>query len=523
MRGYLCLVLHAHLPFVRHPEHERSLEELWLFEALTETYLPLLQLLDGWARDRIVPRLTLTLSPTLCAMLEDPFLQERYLRHLDDLIELAEKEVHRTSWEADLQNVALFYLDRFCRAREFYLGRQGHLLKEFRRHQDLGNIEIITCAATHAVLPLLRDRAAVQAQVRVGCESYQRAFGCAPRGIWLPECAYANGLEDVLHEAGLRWFAVDTHGLLHARPRPRFRTFAPVFVPPGVAAFGRDHDSARQVWSRHEGYPGDPRYREFYRDIGFDLEHDYLRPHRAAPEARGFTGIKYYRITGAQTGKAIYNRHEALEAAATHARHFLETRASHLGRVAKIIQRPPVILAPYDAELFGHWWFEGPEFLDGVVRRAGEFAEALRLATPEEYLREQPVQQVATPSASSWGEAGHWRVWLNEKNEWIFRTLQLAHRRMGQLVKRFESPSSVENRALTQALRELLLAQSSDWPFILRTGTSPGYAEKRVREHLDRFNQLSDHLLAADLDEGILAAWEQQDNLFPEVSWRVWG
>jgi 1,4-alpha-glucan branching enzyme len=522
MRGFLCLLLHAHLPFVRHPEHERSLEEQWLFEAITETYLPLIQLLDAWARDGINPRLTLTLSPTLCAMLLDPLLRQRYRRHVENLIELAEKEVHRTQLQPSFQELARFYLDRFNRARDLYLACGGDLVGKFRKHQDLGNIEVITCAATHAVLPLLQDPAAIRAQIFVGCEDYRRRFGRNPRGIWLPECAYTDGLESVLHDAGLRWFVVDTHGILHARPRPRFRSFAPVFTPAGVAAFGRDYDSARQVWSRHEGYPGDPRYREFYRDIGFDLESDYLRPHRAVPEGRGFTGIKYHRITAREGGKAVYDRRAAMEAAAMHACHFLQTRADHLRRVAEIIKRPPVIMAPYDAELFGHWWFEGPDFLDSLVRQAGNFNDVLKLATPEEYLHEQPTQQVATPAPSSWGEEGYWRVWLNEKNEWIFRGLQAAHRRMGDLAARFTQPDPLEHRALTQAVRELLLAQASDWPFILRTGTSPGYAEKRVKDHLGRFNDLAAQLLAGKVDETRLSAWEQLDNLFPELDWCLW-
>jgi len=146
----------------------------------------------------------------------------------------------------------------------------------------------------------------------------------------------------------------------------------------------------------------------------------------------------------------------------------------------------------------------------------------VKLATPEEYLRDQPTQQVATPAPSSWGEQGYWRVWLNEKNEWIFRSLQAAHRRMGELATRFTQPNPLEQRALTQAVRELMLAQTSDWPFILRAGTSPGYAEKRVKDHLGRFNALAAQLLVSKVDEPKLSAWEQLDNIFPELDWRLW-
>src|SRR5215471_11972024 len=121
MPGYLSLVLHAHLPFVRHPEHEKFLEENWLFEAISETYIPLLEVMERWLRDGMETRLTLTLSPTLCSMLLDPLLQERYLRHLEELIDLAEKEVHRTHWDRSFHELALFYRRRFGQVRDTYL------------------------------------------------------------------------------------------------------------------------------------------------------------------------------------------------------------------------------------------------------------------------------------------------------------------------------------------------------------------------------------------------------------------
>jgi 1,4-alpha-glucan branching enzyme len=523
MTGYLALVLHAHLPFVRHPEHERFLEENWFFEAITESYVPFLQLLEGWQRDQLPVRLALTLTPTLCAMLRDPLLQTRCRRYLDERIELAEKEVHRTTFEKAFHELALFYQKRFHRIRHTYLAAGGDLVGAFRSFQDQGRLEILTSAATHAVLPLLAGHApSVRAQVLVARDDYRRCFGCDPRGIWLPECAYVEGLEAVLAEANLRWFITDTHGLLNARPRPRYGVFAPIFTSRGVAAFGRDRDSAKQVWSRQEGYPGDPRYRDFYRDIGFDAEMDYLEPHLPAPHERGFTSIKYYRITGATVAKEVYDRRAALEAADGHAAHFLAARLRQFERLSGILDRPPIVLSAYDAELFGHWWFEGPEFLDAFVRKASQGQQPFTLITPGEYLRRHPTNQVATPAASSWGEAGYWSVWLNEANEWIYPHLHVAQERMSELARRFGQPSPLQERALKQAARELLLAQASDWPFILRAGTSPEYARRRVKDHLLRFSQIYEQLIGNSVDENALTEIEATDNLFPEVNYRYW-
>ena len=217
MQGYLSLVLHAHLPFVRHPEHEKFLEESWLFEAITETYVPLLQILEGWRRDGMAAPLTLSLSPTLCSMLLDPLLQQRYERHLNSLIDLAEKEIHRTHWDRAYRELAWMYHHRFTTIRDTWVAQRGDLVAAFRGFQDENKIEIITTAATHGLLPLLADHPpSVRAQILTARDHYRSCFGRDPRGIWLPECAYAAGVETFLREANIRWFILDTHGVLHA-------------------------------------------------------------------------------------------------------------------------------------------------------------------------------------------------------------------------------------------------------------------------------------------------------------------
>jgi 1,4-alpha-glucan branching enzyme len=523
MPGYLALVLHAHLPFVRHPEHHRFLEESWLFEAMTESYLPLLQVMEGWHRDGVKAPLTLTLSPTLCSMLLDPLLQDRYLRHLQALIELADKETHRTRWDAGGQPLADFYVRRFSEIRDTYFRHGQDLVGAFRHFQDLGQLEIITCGATHALLPLLASHPpSIRAQLLTARDHHRRWFGTDPRGFWLPECAYVDGVEAVLQEANIRWFILDTHGVLHAAPRPRYGVFAPLYTPNGIAAFGRDLESAKQVWSRHEGYPGDPRYRDFYRDIGFDLDLDYVAPYLPSPDQRGFTGIKYHAITGGQGAKRPYDRAAALQAADAHAAHFLQARIEQLERLTALLDRPPLVVAPYDAELFGHWWYEGPEFLDWFVRKAVYDQRAFTLTTPQLYLERHPTQQVARPSASSWGEEGYWRAWLNETNEWIYPHLQIAQERMTDLVRRVPAHDPLIRRALQQAARELMLAQASDWPFILRTGTSPDYARRRVKDHLLRFIALHEQLTATRVDESWLREIEAKDNLFPDIEPGYW-
>jgi 1,4-alpha-glucan branching enzyme len=456
-------------------------------------------------------------------MLRDPLLQTRCRRHLEELVTLAEKEVVRTHWDRTCQGLAFFYHERFLNLRAQYESYHGDLVAAFGRLQEAGLLEIVTCAATHAVLPLLLPhRESVRAQIRVAVDHYRSCFGRPPVGFWLPECAYAPELEAFLRDAGLHWFVLETHGLLHARPRPRHGVFAPVLTPAGLAAFGRDPASARQVWSRQGGYPGEAAYRDFYRDIGFDLDLEYVGPHLPGGQLRTFTGLKYHRITGPRQEKALYDRQLALRAVEQHAEHFLRARLEQCARLAQAMDLPPLLVAPYDAELFGHWWFEGPEFLDSFVRRAAAAPHLLTLVSPTDYLRRHPTHLVAAPEPSTWGEGGHLKVWLNEKNAWLYPPLRAAQARMRELARLDARADDLAGRVLGQAARELLLAQASDWPFILHTGSSPDYARHRFTQHLARFSRLSDRFRGVPTSDTSLREMELQDNLFPEIDVRYW-
>ncbi|MCB2155086.1 DUF1957 domain-containing protein [bacterium] len=525
-KGYLSLVLHAHLPFVRHPEYEDFLEEDWLYEAITETYLPLLLMMEGLERDGVKFRLTFSMSPTLCSMLADPLLQERYLRHLGQLIELADKEVERTSAQADFHRTALMYQRKFRECWDAYQDRyQRDLLAQFRGFMDRGYLEVITCAATHGFLPLMQHHPeAVNAQVQIAVEHYKKTFGRQPRGIWSPECGYYPGMDGILKKNGLEYFFVDSHGILFASRRPKFGVFAPLKTPTGAYCFGRDVESSKSVWSADQGYPGDYRYREFYRDIGFDLDLDYIRPYIHESGLRVSTGIKYYKITGKGSlrEKDAYNERDAMEAAASHAGHFLFCRQQQALHLDGLMERPAIIVSPYDAELFGHWWFEGPHFLNYLLRKIHFDQEDIALVTPGDYLDEFPDNQVAIPSMSSWGSGGYNAVWLEGSNDWIYRHLHHAATRMIALANEYDDPDELTERALNQCVRELLLAQASDWAFIMKTNTQVRYAVKRTKDHLQRFLRLHQMILEEKIEEDFLAEQEFRDNIFPEVDYRVY-
>jgi 1,4-alpha-glucan branching enzyme len=522
--GYLALVLHAHLPFVRHPEAPSYMEEEWFFEAVTETYVPLLQTFERLASDGVDYRLTLSMSPTLLSMMTDELLQARYTAKIDKLVELAELEVKRTRYDARFRDLARMYLERFLEVRDSWRRYDRDLTRGFRALQDAGKVEVITCTATHPFIPLLdRNWAAIRAQVHVAATLYERIFGRRTQGMWLGECGYVPGVDELLREEGIRYFFVDTHGILFADQRPVYGVHAPLYCRTGVAAFGRDVDSSKQVWSSKEGYPGDPVYRDFYRDIGFDLDEAYIGPYIHPDGIRTYTGIKYFAIThGKLHDKLPYDPHRARERVQAHAADFVRKREAQVASLRSHMDRKPVVVAPYDAELFGHWWYEGPMFLDQVLRRLHAEQAMVAPITPSGYLAEYPSNQVSTPCASSWGAGGYGEYWCNGSNAWIYRHLHKMGERMVELAHRFTDPSELERRALNQAARELMLAQASDWAFIMRAGTTVAYATRRTNDHITRFHRLYDGLMSGQLDGAYLAEVERRDNLFPDLDYRIY-
>jgi 1,4-alpha-glucan branching enzyme len=515
--GYLGLVLHAHLPFVRHPEYPRFLEEHWLFEAITDCYLPLLEMLRRAAERGSRFRLTLSISPTLGSMLGDALLKQRYLDYLARLVRLCGDQ-QRGAQDADHRALAAYYHTRLARLRRFYLDElRTDVLGAFCDLESSNVLELMTTGATHGYLPLLRSEpAAVRAQLGVARDYFRDTFGHAPRGLWLPECGYYPGLEAEVEGAGYDYMILDAHGLQRAAPTPPAGVYA-AMESRGVAIFGRDPDSAHEVWSRESGYPGHPYYREYHRDLGYEPDTtgalgDFLPPGvGVAP-----TGLKYFRVTGGQGPKALYAPGLARQQAGRDAERFVSRRRRVLDRLGTSVTAP-LVVAPYDAELFGHWWFEGSAFLEGLARCL-DVTPDLESVTLGSYLDRFGTLSQGQPAASSWGKQGYNGAWLRPETGWVHLRLHQAATEFKRLVGRLGSTPSDHwtARLLRQGARSLLLAQASDWTFQMDR-TESGHAESVVRNQLARFSFLTGALRGNLVEEGRLTALERMDNLFPRI------
>jgi len=544
-RADFIFTLHSHLPYVlNHGRWPHGSD--WICEAALDTYLPLLEVFRGLAADAVPSPVTIGFTPVLANQLTSPTFASEMELFFDQRLKACDEAPASlaTTGDSHLLPLVEFWRDRLIRLRDLFHAIDRDIIAAFRALESAGRIEIISSAATHGYLPLLARDESIRLQLAVGVSEHRRLFGRSPKGCWLPECAYRprgpwepwpsaprtgvrRGIEEHLADAGFQYFFVDAHlaaagrplglsgdpagdPIVHMPARPGLPT-EPLRSPyrayrvahGSVAAYVRDPRASMQVWSRFEGYPGDEAYLEFHK-------------------MRWPGGLKFWRVTGPGVDlgeKQPYNPEAAAGRAREHANHF-----AHLlsGISADQMQnREGVVVAPFDTELFGHWWFEGPEFLGHVYRALGGKRDAIQPATGSRHLEAHPPRAAIRLPWGSWGANGDSSMWLSDQTAWTWE-------RLWPLEQAFwdAAPGALASPAarpvLAQAARELLLAQSSDWQFIISTGAAADYAEKRFREHCDDAEKLIAALgpgREGDLESAQRLAEElyQRDHLFPNV------
>jgi 1,4-alpha-glucan branching enzyme len=526
------LVLHSHLPWVLgHGRWPHGSD--WLSEAVLESYLPMLDVLDTLERERVPAPATIGVTPVLANQLASPACAQEFrllaagrIAACDD----AEREYASAGNERLAANVRAWRATLQQRVRQFE-AIDGDLLGALRRHAGAGRIELISSAATHAFLPLLARDESIELQLRVGRAEHQRLFGTAPAGCWLPECAYRPagpwapwpgapisamraGLESHLSAAGYAYVVIDAHMAhagqpLHAYDTGHTRLHLAAMRSPhadytigrgpdAVRLLVRDPASTRLVWSRAEGYPGAAPYLEFHK-------------------MRFPGGLRLWAVTAPRTdlgAKQPYDARIAREQARHHAEHFagvLRAQARH----AK--DADEVMVAPFDTELFGHWWYEGPDFLADAYRAlrgdtqvrpttAGAHVRRVRRATPLDV------------PAGSWGRDGDFGMWLNARTAPLWRRAWALEERFWRAAADVAGDALLEP-ILAQAARELLLMQSSDWPFLISTGEVADYASQRFAGHADALDTLLVALEGRRVDTvtSLMAALHARDDVFPDI------
>jgi len=532
------LALHSHLPYVlNHGRWPHGSD--WLCEAALDTYLPLLERLEELAGEGTAAPLTIGFTPVLANQLASPtFAREMDAFFAQRLAACDEAPASlATTGDQALLPLVDFWRARLTRLQTLFRKIDRDLVSAFRRLQERGRLEIIGSAATHGYLPLLARDESIRLQLAVGQQEHRRLFGVAPKGCWLPECAYRprkgsrRGIEEHLADAGFRYFFTDAHlaragtalggygdvplgaerfdAERHDDPAKPGRGTKATRSPyhayrvsraarGGVAALVRDPRSSMQIWSRHQGYPGDESYLEFHK-------------------IRWPGGLKLWRVSGANVdlgAKRPYEPLAALDRVTSHASHF-----AHLLESIAQEQRKDgagVIVAPFDTELFGHWWFEGADFLAAAYRALR--GKSVRAVMASQHLEAHAPRTAVQLAEGSWGANGDHSMWLNDRTAWTWT-------RLAPLEQAFwdAAPAALASAAarpvLAQAARELLLAQASDWQFIISTGAVVDYAERRFTQHCDDAERLI-KALVADAPQSVEALADElarRDDLFPDV------
>ncbi len=556
-QGAFTFVLHTHIPYTRLAGRWPHGEE-WIHEAAVETYIPLLNTLYDLCEANVPFRLTLGITPVLAEQLADADILAHLEQYLDDRIAAcaADRTYFTASATADptLNALAARYHREFSAVKTAFLNRFNRdLIGAFRKLQDDGYLDILTSAATHAYLPLLSRDSSLHAQLRTGIRTHERLFGRKPTGIWLPECAYRpayvteagvrrQGLETLLADYGLRYFFSETHaitggnpvgvaagevigpygsiqrryvipvrpeGVIPSRPTSIFRAYQVANAaddgnPSGVAVIGRNNVVAMQVWSAELGYPGDFDYREFHKRAGT-------------------SGLRYWRVTGVKLDlaqKDAYHPEWAAIKIDQHAEHFAHVIGDQLRDFrAQTNGEFGLVAANFDTELFGHWWHEGVAWLGSVLRHLAVSRE-IQLMTAAEYLDAHPPAETLMIPESSWGSGGGHFTWDNGDTHWMWPVIHEAEARMERLAQREATPESDEALVLAQAARELLLAQSSDWPFLVTTGQAREYAIQRFSSHMERFDRLANSLEIGQPDRALSDSYQVLDSLFADIDYR---
>ena len=396
------------------------------------------------------------------------------------------------------------------------------VVKGFKALEKAGCIDIVTTVATHAFLPLYQEfTGSIKSQIHTAVISHARAFNKEPKGMWIPELGYFPGLGKYLKQYGIEYSFIAAHGQLFASKKSKYGVYAPVETSSGMIAFSRDIPASVAVWSKEDGYPGNSVYRDSSQDIGYDQAFDYIGPYIYNDIIRISTGYKYYKIANG-TPCQIYDPEIALEKAKSHASNFVIHREKQVEKLSGMIDRPPLVICPYDSEVFGKWWFEGIFWLENVIRNISK-SDKIGMITPSMYINTYKKNPKVEPIFSSWGNKGYASVWLGGANDWIYPHIHQASKRMEELVSRFPEESCLRKRVLNQAAREVLLAQSSDWPFIMKTCLHADYAKMRVKKHLYNFNSIYDDLCRNVIKTEKLTRMERENNIFPDIDYTIFG
>lgn len=519
------IVLDANLPYIRHPDQPDCSEESRIFNILDYTLLPLLRSCTAMETEGVSFAFAISFSPTLCEMLSDPLLRDRYIEHIDRSVTFALSELDRCQSSPETRELIKHHLDVLqLNRRDFVDIYDRDILGKFDYFATHGYIEILATTATSCFLPLFADiTEALNAQIETGLVSYRKYFTSIPVGFWLPAMAWFRGCETVLKSYGFQYTILESHGLLFAEPAPLTGLFAPATCKNGFSVFARDKMVCMELTDPNTGYHSDPEYLDVDRDIGFDLDESTLSSLFDVSRGRRVTGFRYWSRRARSTDEsALYEPDKAFGRISLQADDFLARRAEVLDKASAFLENSPVtqVLA-FPASFFGQTWYEGISWLETVFRKNSGLNAPFTFALPSHRVQYKYGETAITPCFSSWTDSGYAEEVLNSNNDWMYPYIRKATERMIDLAERFPDDTGLKERSLNMAARELLLAQSMDWATIMNESDRSEYARWRFEESVHAFTVVYESLGSNFISTEWLTTTEKKHNLFPEMNYRV--
>lgn len=520
----LAFLVIGHQGYIRHIEDENAygLENDILFSSISQTYLPLLDMLHRLESENLSFRISLVLSPTLCELLADPIVQQQYIEWLDKKICLGEKELVRCAENPELlKNVKNCLLKAKKNKEDFTEKYNQNLLKEFSDFAQKGFLELLATCGTYTFLPHYSDmREVLNAQVEAGLYSHRRFFGTAPDGFWLPFMGYAKGIEEVLAAYGLSYTIIDSNGFFLGKPVPKKGIFAPVRFEgtSSLVLFTQDAETPEDIIGEN-GFMRNPVYLDGKKDIGFELSAGDLTDFIAEGAARIPTGFCYW--AKKDDSCAVYDPDAAMAQVKADAEKFVKAKKEKLSKAHEILKENVSLVCTVDAEVLGREWVEGIDWLENVIRNSISGEDKIELTGCGSLLGDRySLEKVAPyPSAAFGGAYGE--DLLDSTNNWMLRYTRKMSERMIDLSDRFPTDTGLKIRLLNLGAKELMLAQSCEWAMMIHRGVFPDYAAERFKESIKSFMIVFDALGSNTVSTEWLTKLEKKHVLFPWMNFRI--
>lgn len=512
----LLFIFHAHVPYIRHVKSNEPLEIAQFYEMLSYGLLPFLRMCNRLHADAVPFKCALVISPLLCEMLKSSTHKEQYRCYLERHIAFAEQELQQTS-DKHQQTLMRGCLDFLLQNREdFTVLYKTDILSKITFFAEKGAIELLATSATPCFFPFYQDMPeALAAQIEQGLNSFREDFATSPSGFWLPLMGYASGLDGIIKSYGLDYTVLETQSFLFANRSPVNGIFTAAMGESGLVFLGKDTGACSEVMQPDTGFYMNPNYLDTNKDVGFDLDAQKLSSLFDVEKGRRKTGFCYRKHSGEPYEPAV-----GAAQAETDAARFLENRYRVLTEAATLLDTEPLCsVSILPLQFLGKVWIEGMYWLESVYRKLAQMHD-MQCVVPSEYLKRMKRIQNITPFYASSLPSGYADELVNSSNDWMLPRIQKATERMIDLAGRFPDGQGLKKRTLNMAAKELLLAQSTDWPLMVDAQASAEYAIAQCAEHLDTFSNVYDSLGSGTLSADQLIAREKDYPLFQEMDYR---